>query len=180
MGDVRLGKFGVPTLTEDSGDYLVFRGAVWRVNSTPLVIPAAGNYLGLSFRTPMTGYSIYQLANFAKTGDELQVEFVIGGTIAGGSALSITNLNHNYLAVPSPFTELKFGLSTAGYSVTGGVTAPGSFIPGIASGLNQLGSTASQAGIVVLKPDTVYCLKIIALGTNTKVAAWANLAWITE
>ena len=166
-----------PDVGVDFGEYLTFTGESWRFASTPISITGPTAYLGLTFRTPPgNNYkSIYRFASYFKTGDEL-LNALIESPTPGGTqpAFTFTNLDQTSTEV-CPFTTLAFG---SALTLTGGTTLTTSFVPGLGVGASQMGSAIQSTGFMVLKPDTLYGLKVQALGGATKISIVLNMSSI--
>lgn len=147
-------------------------GIAWRIDSGYKSLAADGNYLTITFTTPATGTVFYNFAGVEKSGNECIKSLIEGCTVSGGTAATPVNFNRNSANV-CPLTNVKVGLSTDGTptTITGGTEMFVSLVPGTAQGNSIPGGSSQLAGVIVLKPSTVYALKIAAKGGAVTLAA---------
>lgn len=176
--EILLGNKNYATVGINNSDRYAANGYAWRMSTGVVTLAAATNYVTINFTTPATGSTVYSFSDVDKTGDELTITLVEGGTYAGGSAISLFNFNRIVGDANPPFVA-KSGLSTGGATITGGVSSPIRFVQGTATGgASVAGTSSSYVAFYILKPSTSYTLKITALGTNTKLAASLGIAYI--
>lgn len=165
-----------PDVALDFDEYLTLSGCSWRFAMPPLTITSP-NYIAVTFRTPAsTKYkSIYRFISYFKTGDEL-VNTLLEGPTTGGVGLPYTLINLDQTNTDvCPFTNLLYNNAM---TLTGGTEITSSFVPGLAVGATQPGSAIQASGLMILKPDTLYGVKIQASGGSTKVSIILNLSTI--
>lgn len=155
---------------------LTFQGKTCRIGTGWQLLPASGNYMTMHFHTPVSGTCYYAFATVQKTGDELEVTLVEGGTYTGGSEILPWKLNRKYRNEPCLFTNLKYGLSNLGATISGGISAPPNGLGGESQGASKPGGTQEGGKFIILENDMDYTLKITAIGGNTKVLALTTLA----
>lgn len=143
----------------------IVRGETWRFGSGYQTLAANTNYATLNFTTPATGLTTYTFTNFAKSGQEVTLSLIEAGTYVstGSSVLSGFNMNRNF-SDTHPFGTVRFGLSTAGTTITGGTAFPETLIPGTAVGLTRPAGAANTGTVIYLKPATMYTFKALARG----------------
>lgn len=140
-------------------------GHAWFVGIPYTSLALTGDYATLKFHTPATGRVLYAFAKIDKTGDELLVTIIEGGTYVGGSPVTPYNLNRIYTG-DCPFTAIVSGVSTGGATITGGTAAPEVLVGGASTGLGgaKPGGSTEGGTFLTLKNDTDYTLKITARG----------------
>ena len=176
--EILLGNNHYATVGLTNAERYAADGYVWRMGTGLVTLAATTNYVSINFTTPSTGTTIYAFSAIEKTGDDLTVSLIEGGTYTGGSAISLYNYNRIIGDSVPPFAA-KYGLSTGGATVTGGVLSPIRYVPGTTSGgSSQAGNSNSEAGFFLLKPNTSYTLVITAIGSSTKVNASLDIAYI--
>lgn len=117
------------------------RGKVYRFSSGFITL-TSDNYFTMSGMTPPTGTIIYTSANINKSGDELKVLFMEGGTYesTGSSVVTGRNLNRSYNDQTPAYPLTKgFYAAGAGTTITGALPLVNTLIGGT-------GSEASQTG----------------------------------
>lgn len=138
------------------------QGEVWRIGSEYQSLEADGDSYTLHFKTPLTGISLYGFSSIAKTGNELLVTLIEGGTYSEGSEITAWNLNRIIGDSNCPFTLLK-----KGGTIANGTSAPSNMIPGTAQGNIKPGGASEGSGFILLKANTEYTLKVTAKGAVT-------------
>lgn len=157
------------SLTEKLADL----GYIWRIDMGYKSLGANGNYASIHFHTPVTHRVFYTFAQADKSGSELVISLIQGGTFAGGTAFTPYNYNEDDpIESACPLTDVKVGLSTDATptTITGGTESYVSLVPGTAGGNQKPGGDARRQGIIVLKRDTDYTVKMLAKGALTFAA----------
>lgn len=142
-------------------------GKAWRIG-TGIVSLTTAQYASISFVTPADKMSYYVLSTIDKTGDELDITLVEGGTWSGATTASLWNVNRIVGDATPPFVA-----HTAG-TITGGTEAPHRLIPGTAVGATKAGGSSESPSNITLKPNTRYTLKI----TSVSAAKLSALIYI--
>lgn len=158
-------------------DSLIMAGDAYRFSTGRQLVTASGEYLSLHFHTPNTGKQIYySFARISKTGAEVEVTLIEGGTYSGGTALTPWAMNRRveYKDKPSGLTEVVYGISPD-VTISGGIAAPSYVIPGASQGNVKSGGT-SEGGFLCLEPDQDYTIKATTLDVNTYIDILANIA----
>ena len=122
-------------------DSLIACGKAWRFSSGRLFVTASGEYATLHFHTPNTGkYIYYSFARISKTGAEVEVTLVEGGSYTGGTDCQIWNMNRReeFNDAVSGLTDVKCGVSPT-VTISGGLNAPSYVIPGASQGVVKAG-----------------------------------------
>lgn len=143
-------------------------GHAWFIGIPYSTLSNAGDYATLKFHTPATGRSLYAFSKIDKTGDELVVTLVEGGTYTGGTDVTPYNLDRTNTEA-CPFTAIKRGLSASGATIVGGLEAPEVLLGGSSTGLggSKAGGVLEGGTFLTLKNDTDYVLKITTKGAAT-------------
>jgi len=175
--ELLIGNTGYSNVSISLEDRYLIRGWAWRVGTGYVTLASANDYVTINFTTPATGTTLYSFANVDKTGNELLVSFIEGGTYAGGSSTPLWNYNRVVGDASPPFAA-KTGLSTASATITGGTSSPIRLIPGNAQGANKSAATSEAVDGIILKPNTSYTLKISAVGSSTTLAAYISVIWV--
>ena len=154
-------------------------GVSWRIDSGYKTLAADGNYLVITFTTPATGRVFYNFATVNKSGNECIKSLFEGCTVANGTAVTPVNYNRS-ITTACPLTAVKVGLSTDGSpcTITGGTEMFISLVPGTAQGNSRPGGSSQLAGVVILKQNTVYALKVMAKGGAATLAADVGMGYI--
>lgn len=157
---------------------LTYQGKTCRVGTGWQMLSNANDYLTLHFHTPVSGTVFYAFSTIQKTGGEVEITIVEGGTYTGGTPTSTWKLHRKYRHIPCQFTDIKYGVYPAA-TISGGLSAPPNGIPGTSTG--GVGGTkagGSQEGgkFIILENDMDYTLKVTALEANTKILALTTLA----
>jgi len=156
----------------------IIRGDIWRYGTGFQIIAADTNYATVNFTTPATGFVFYSPTNISKTGFEATISLIEGGTYVSTGSSVLTGLNLNRSDTDTaPFGTVRFGLSPAGTTITGGVSFPEDLLPGASGGNSRLGGALSSNTPIALKPATNYTLKILARGGVVNFAASIDLIW---
>lgn len=157
------------SLTEKLSDL----GYVWRIDTGYKALAANGDYASIHFHTPLTHRIFYGFAQVDKSGSELVISLVQGGTFAGGTAFTPYNYDEDDpIEDVCPLTGVKIGLSTDGTpaTITGGTERFISLVPGDSNPSSKPGGNARAQGIIILKRDADYTIKMQAKGALTFAA----------
>jgi len=177
LGDKRYASAGA-----DLADIYLLNGWSWDVATDYQSLSAAAEYETIHFVTPATGTVLYAPLKLDKTGNELVVSLVEGGTFVPGTAATITPRRENRKRgdANSPWGTILLGNSTGtGTTITGGVQLIPSLVPGTAQGNSKPPATSSAAGVKILENGTGYTVKILAKGAAT-MAALLSIVHIPE
>lgn len=154
------------SLTEKLADL----GYIWRIDTGYKSLGANGNYASIHFHTPVTHRIFYTFAQADKSGSELVISMIQGGTFAGGTAFTPYNYDEDDpLESICPLTNVNVGLSTDSTptTITGGIERFISLVPGDSNPSSKPGGDARRQGIIVLKRDADYTIKMLAKGALT-------------
>ena len=147
----------------------IYKGNVYRYTSGLQTLSSDGDFMLMSCVTPSDGEAVLTLSNLSKSGDEILIELIEGGTLTetGMSALTGVNLNRDYSDLTS--VDCKVGLSTAGCSISGGTTLDVQLVGGVSRAREQNQGILLTPTIFKLKPNERYTIKVTVSGSNTKV-----------
>lgn len=173
-------KMGYPTdIAENLAERFAMSGRAWRLSIPRTTLSADGIYATLSFTTPADDNSYYQFASTSKTGAEVGITLIEGGTYAGGTNVTGETAPWRYNRILGdtgcPFTSIQTGVSPTA-TITGGRVAPTYILPGTSQGNNSAPTTGESAAFALLKPNTNYVLKMTAIGGAATVSAIATVA----
>jgi hypothetical protein len=143
-------------------------GKGWRIGAYFAQV-AKDAYATIHFHTPAGKKTLYQFSSISKTGGELGITLVEGGTYSGGSPLVPWNLNRNYKTRVCLLSDVSYGTSPT-TTISGGVSAPANNIGGTSGGNSKPGGS-SEGGFIYLAPDEDYTLKVTSLGDTTNINA---------
>lgn len=153
-------------------DCTVLAGKAWRIGGYfPNV--AVGEYVTLHFHTPADKRTLYQFSQIGKTGGDIGITLIEGGTYTNGSGIAPWNLNRHYRDGVCLLTDVFSGVSPT-TTISGGIVAPLNYVGGQAQG-NQKPGGSSEGGFVCLEGDTDYTLKISTLTEVTTINALVNI-----
>jgi hypothetical protein len=130
-------------------------------------------YATIHFHTPANKKTLYQFSSIGKTGGEVGITLVEGGTYSGGSALLPWNMNRRYKDSVCDLTDIEYGTSPT-TTISGGIEAPPNYLGGAAQG-NQKPGGSSEGGFLYLDADTDYTLKLTSLSDTTNINALFNI-----
>lgn len=156
-------------------------GLAWRIESGYKTLADSGDYLTIAFKTPETGQVYYNFATVDKSGNELVKSLIRAPAISGGSVTVAQNFDDNIDGALCPVTDILVGLSTdtTPCTITGGTELFVSLVPGTAQGNSKPGGSSQLQGVIKLRKNTVYALKVLAKGAAT-LAANIGFAYIPE
>ena len=140
-------------------------GLSWRIDTGYVTLASLGDYASISFKTPATGRCRYTLAGVDKSGGEVVVSLVEGGTVTGGTAFSPYNLDWDVGTTGSPFTDVKTGVV-----LSGGTERFPSLVPGTANPSTKPGGSLGEVAALHLSNGKVYTLKFLAKAAVTMAA----------
>lgn len=136
---------------------------------------AAGATYALSFTTPLTKTIHLRPTGFYSTANAMELRISEGATVTGGSAGTPWN-RHRGINIP---TKVLIG-----YGVT--LSAEGTIIDyeyagSQGAGANRNGGTGVPADEeIVLKPSTIYSIRIENIGATTASTGYYKLFWYEE
>ena len=169
VSEVKLNNNGYVTLTAGIQEKCIYCGNSYRVG-TGYVVLAVNEYATINLVTPTDGCSSYAFSMIEKTGNELLVTLVEGGTYSDGINAPLWNINRITGDANPPF------VCKTGGTIVGGLEAPPKLIPGTASGNSKPGGSSESPANIILKPGTSYTLKITAKG-NVSLTAIVVLSY---
>ncbi len=155
-------------------------GRAWRLSIPRTVLASDGIYATLSFITPADDTSYYQFSATSKSGLEVAVTLVEGGTYSGGTDVSGELLPWRYDRTLGdsgcPFTGIQTGVSPTATITSANRVAPSYIMPGTAQGNQSAPATGGAATFATLKANTRYTLKMTAIGGAATVSAIVTVA----
>jgi len=156
-------------------------GKMWRIDTGYKTLAALNDYATITFKTPATGVIYYNFAGLSKSGNEIVKSLIEGCTISGGTVTAPKNFNRNIPDSACLFTAIKVGLSTDATptTITGGTEIFPDLAAGTAQGKSIPGEQSVLSGVLILKNNTVYALKLLAKGAAT-FAAYVGIAVVVE
>ena len=147
----------------------IYKGNVYRYTSDLQTLVNDGDFMLMSCVTPTNGEAVLTLSNLSKSGDEILIELIEGGTLTetGMSALTGINLNRDYPDLTT--VDCKVGLSSAGCSISGGTVLDVQLVGGVSRAREQNQGILLTPTVFKLKPNTRYTIKVTVSGSNTKI-----------
>ena len=142
-------------------------GYSWRIDTGYVSLASTGDYSSINFTTPATGQAFYNFSGIDKTGNELVISLFEGTTYSNGSATTPKNYNRNIADNTCTLTNVKTGNSASSGTFTGGVEMFISLVPGTAQGNTKPGGASQSQGVLILKKNTNYTIKIMCKGATT-------------
>lgn len=137
----------------------------------------AGGVRHISFKTPInTKYVHYRNETVSTSADKVTIELYEDATVTAGTGTLKTPINHRRIAPHESMSLVRDGVT---------VTAEGTLIGqsfiggGEGAGQNRAGQEISEKNEKVLKPDSMYVVKIIN-GSTTSNIIQCNPMWYEE
>lgn len=146
-------------------------GLAWRIDTGYTTLAADGDYTLINFKTPATGTCYYTLASIDKSGNEVIVSLIRAGTVAAGTEGVGFNYDDN-VTTACPLTDI-----TLGGTVADGVERFESLLPGTGTPATKTGGTSRALGLIKLRPDTMYSVKLLAKGGAVTLAGNVGIAY---
>jgi hypothetical protein len=149
-------------------------GYAWRIDTGYVTLAADAAYTLINFKTPATGRCFYNFSTVDKSGAEVVAALIRGGTVAGSPvAATAYNYNEEIADASCPLTSVSVG-----GTVTGGTERFTSLVPGDANPSSKPGGASRQQGLIILKQNTVYSLKLLAKGGAVTLAANIGVGYV--
>lgn len=142
-------------------------GLSWSMTTGYQSLANAADYAYVTFKTPATGRIFYNFARLEKSGNEIVKSLIEGCTATAGTAITPRNYEREVGDASCPVTAVSFGMSASSQTLTGGTEIFPSLATGSAQGASIPGGSSQLQGVVLLKKNTVYALKLLAKGAAT-------------
>lgn len=142
-------------------------GFAWSMSTGYQSLAALNDYAYITFKTPATGRIYYNFATLEKSGNEIVKSLIEGCTATAGDAITPRNFEREIGDASCPVTLVSFGKSTSSQTIANGTEIFPSLAAGTAQGNSIPGGSSQLQGVVKLKKNTVYALKLLAKGAAT-------------
>lgn len=165
-------------ITQVSGDHrYIHEGKGFSyVGNTGSLAAGSGTY-SIAIQTPVDTSGIrmhIRPAKFSATANTMLLTIAEGSTVTGGSVVTPVNRNRNS-------ENRSKAIVTAGVTVSAaGTTIEQDAVGGGSNPSNNQGGSGGSAQEIVLKPGTVYSIKIDNIGATTASTGYFELFWYEE
>ena len=165
-------------ITQISGDHrYIHEGKAFSyIGNTGALTAGSGTY-SLAIQTPVdtSGLRIHlRPAKFSSTANTMLLTIAEGSTITSGSIVTPINRNRNSSNTSRAIVKAGVTVSLAGTVIDQEAVGGG------ANPSNNSGGSGGSAQEIVLKPGTVYSIKIDNIGATTASTGYFEIFWYEE